>query len=156
MKRLIPRELGFEGRIQQGATDPVNMCLNYLYGILYTEVWRAVAAAGLDPYFGVLHRSGRDQGSLVFDLIEELRAPFVDRVILGMIGRGYIPGVGMHGRLRTATRRRLAGAFFKRWQSPIPWRSKNTKPCRILELQVRDIAGLFEGKKTYRPFKMKW
>jgi len=156
LRRMLPPKLGFTGRIGQGATDPVNMCLNYLYGILYTEVWRAVIAVGLDPYFGVLHRSGRDQGSLVFDLIEELRAPFVDRVILGMIGRGFLPGVGRHGRLRTQSRRQLARAFFKRWLTEMAWRSKKLAPARILETQVRDLAGLFEGKKTYRPFKMKW
>ncbi|MBU1412143.1 CRISPR-associated endonuclease Cas1 [Myxococcota bacterium] len=156
LRRMLPPKLGFEGRVGQGATDPVNMCLNYLYGILYTEVWRAVLAVGLDPYFGVLHRSGRDQGSLVFDMIEELRAPFVDRVILGMIGRGFVPRVGRHGRLKTVTRRQLARAFFKRWQNPIAWRSKKLAPARILEVQVRAIAGLFEGKKTYRPYKMKW
>ncbi|MBI2218092.1 MAG: CRISPR-associated endonuclease Cas1, partial [Candidatus Rokubacteria bacterium] len=46
----------------------------YVYGMLYGEVWRALVKAGLDPYFGVMHGSERDQGSLVFDLIEEFRA----------------------------------------------------------------------------------
>ena len=29
---------------------------------------------GLDPYFGIIHGTERDQGSLVFDVIEEYRA----------------------------------------------------------------------------------
>jgi CRISPR/Cas system-associated endonuclease Cas1 len=36
-----------------------------------------------------MHGTDRDQGSLVFDLIEEFRAPFVDRLILGMLGREF-------------------------------------------------------------------
>ena len=84
LAQIIPSEFGFAGRITLSAEDPVNQCLNYVYGVLYGEVWRAVVKAGLDPYFGVMHGSLRDQGSLVFDLIEEFRAPFGDRVVMGM------------------------------------------------------------------------
>ena len=38
-----------------------------------------------------MHGSERDQGSLVVDVIEEFRAPFVDRLLLGMIGRSFLP-----------------------------------------------------------------
>lgn len=72
---LIPDKLSFPGRHTRHATDPVNSAVNYVYGMLYGEVWRAVIRAGLDPYFGIIHGTGRDQGSLVFDLIEEYRAP---------------------------------------------------------------------------------
>ena len=47
--------------------------------MVYGEVWRALVKVGMDPYFGIMHGSERDQGSLVFDLIEEFRAPFADR-----------------------------------------------------------------------------
>jgi CRISPR-associated protein Cas1 len=72
--RLVPENLAFGGRVTLSAQDPVNQCLNYIYGILYGEVWRAVVGAGLDPYFDLIHGSVRDQGSLVFDLIEEFRS----------------------------------------------------------------------------------
>jgi CRISPR-associated protein Cas1 len=51
---LVPRDLGFEGR-NQDSPDPVNTLLNYAYGILYSECWRALVLAGLDPYAGFLH-----------------------------------------------------------------------------------------------------
>jgi CRISPR-associated endonuclease Cas1 len=86
---LLPSELGFSGRKGRGAKDPVNQCLNYVYALLYSEVWCAVARAGLDPYFGLIHGSQRDEGGLVFDLIEEFRSPFVDRLVFGRIGRGF-------------------------------------------------------------------
>jgi CRISPR-associated protein Cas1 len=73
--RLVPSELDFKRRTTWGAPDPVNQAINYVYGMLYEEVWRALVKVGLDPYFGLVHGSERDQGSLVFDLIE-IRATF--------------------------------------------------------------------------------
>jgi group II intron reverse transcriptase/maturase/CRISPR-associated endonuclease Cas1 len=154
--RLIPTAFAFGGRVTGSATDPVNQCLNYTYGILYGEVWRAIVKAGLDPYFGLMHGSKRDQGSLVFDLIEEFRAPFADRLVVGMLGRGFQPEIGEHGLLKTKTRKQLATAFIKRWLDKIPWRSRTINPASLLMRQARDLARLFSHEGSYHPFKMKW
>ena len=61
--KLVPDDFGFGGRITLSTQDPVNQCLNYVYGILYGEVWRAVVRAGPQPYFGLIHGSARDQGT---------------------------------------------------------------------------------------------
>ena len=45
-----------------------------------------------------MHGSERDQGSLVVDVIEEFRASFVGRLLLGMTGRGFLP-IGEGGQL---------------------------------------------------------
>ena len=82
---LLPAGAGFKGRVTREAGDPVNQALNYVYGMLYGEVWRALVKAGLDPYFGIMHGSERDQGSMVFDLIEEFRAPFADRLVVALV-----------------------------------------------------------------------
>lgn len=124
--------------------------------MLYGEVWRAVMKAGLDPFFGLMHGSKRDQGSLVFDLIEEFRAPFADRLIMGMLGRGFQPVIGEHGGLKTRTRRQLAVCFLKNWSKKIPWRSKRMEPTAILLNQTRSIAKLFSREGDYYPYKMKW
>jgi len=156
ISKLIPEAFGFSGRVLRSAKDPVNQCLNYVYGILYGEVWRAVVKAGLDPYFGLMHGSLRDQGSLVFDLIEEFRAPFADRLVVGMLGRGFIPGIGQHGLLKIRTKRQLAAAFMKRWFDKIPWRSRIANPASMLVGQARDLVRLFNREGSYRPFRMKW
>jgi len=36
----------FTGRTGRGATDPINVALNYAYGILYAAVWGAIAKSG--------------------------------------------------------------------------------------------------------------
>jgi CRISPR-associated protein Cas1 len=153
---LMPENFGFCGRVTRGANDPVNQCLNYVYGMLYGEVWRAVMKAGLDPYFGLMHGSIRDQGSLVFDLIEEFRAPFADRLIMGMLGRGFQPAIGERGSLKTRTRKQLALCFSKNWSKKIPWRSKRLAPEAILAQQARSVVRLFNREGEYQPYKMRW
>lgn len=154
--KIIPKRFQVDGRIQQTATDPVNQSINYLYGILYGEVWRAIVSVGLDPYFGFVHGSQRDQGSLIFDLIEEFRAPFADRVVLALLGRGFHPDTNKDGRLRTKSRRQLALAFNKRWHKLISWRSRQETPVDILSQQARSLVHVINGTGGYEPFRMKW
>ncbi len=156
LAQVIPSDLGFEGRITMSAEDPVNQCLNYVYGILYGEVWRAVVKAGLDPYFGVMHGSLRDQGSLVFDLIEEFRAPFGDRVVIGMLGRGFTPEIGRSGLLRTHAKHLLLQSFIKRWTKGMDYRSRTIAPCKLLGRQAMSLVGVFKNEGSYHPFRMKW
>lgn len=85
----------------------------------FSEEMQAVVHAGLDPYSGIMHGSERDQGSMIFDLIGEFRAPFGDRLVLGMLGRGLKPQIGRHGNLRISVRRLLVQAFHRMWNRPI-------------------------------------
>jgi len=154
--KMLPKDFGFMGRTTKAAKDLVNQCLNYTYGILYGEVWRAIVKVGLDPYFGFMHGSKRDQGSLVFDLIEEFRAPFADRLVIGMMGRGFLPEIGDHGFLKTRTRRQLALSFSKRWTKKIDWRSHSIEPSAILSKQAGSLVKLIHREGDYHPLKMRW
>lgn len=136
---LLPGELEFPVRHTRHATDPVNSAVNYVYGMLYGEVWRAVVRGGLDPYFGITHCTERDLGSLAFDLIEEYRAAFGDRLVLGMIGRGFVPDLDQEGRLRAAVRHKLVRAFHKQWQREVRWHGGTRAPSEILEAQVTSL-----------------
>ena len=124
--------------------------------MLYGEVWRAVVKHGLDPYSGFIHGSKRNQGSLVFDMIENLRAPFADRFVFGMLGRGFKPRMGAHGHLRTAGKRQLVKGFSKRWVAPISWRSRMIPPSEILEHQAATLVKLINREEAYRPYRMRW
>src|SRR5690606_1629977 len=86
---IIPKLYDFPGRTGRHATDPVNVLLNYGYGILYGEVQNALVLAGLEPYAGLLHTDRPGKPSLTLDLIEEFRAPIVDRTVVGLLNRGY-------------------------------------------------------------------
>jgi CRISPR-associated endonuclease Cas1 len=56
------------------AVNPPNAMLNYLYALLESEARLALAALGLDPGIGVLHKDTRTRDSLASDLIEPVRA----------------------------------------------------------------------------------
>jgi CRISPR-associated protein Cas1 len=144
---ILPTELSFPGRHTRHAADPVNSAVNYVYGMLYGEVWRAVIRAGLDPYFGIIHGTERDQGSLVFDLIEEYRAPFGDRLVLGMIGRGFALELDKEGRLRASSRHKLVHAFHKQWHRDVRWRGGMRAPSDILQLQVTSLKNAYLGNE---------
>jgi CRISP-associated protein Cas1 len=153
---LAPEKLEFKGRKTRGAEDPVNQCLNYLYALLYGEVWQAVARVGLDPYFGLIHGSQRDEGSLVFDLIEEFRASFVDRLVFGMMGRGFIPEIDHNRILKTAKRKQLTRGFRKSWSKKVAWHSQRIAPAEILDQQVQSLKKVFLQRDAYHPYRMRW
>jgi CRISPR-associated endonuclease Cas1 len=62
----------------RGAVTPGNAMLNYLYGVLASEITIALNAFGLDPALGIMHADRDDRASLAYDLIEPGR-PIVDR-----------------------------------------------------------------------------
>lgn len=138
------------------AAKMANQAADYTYGILYGEVWRALVHAGLDPYFGILHGSSVNQGGLVFDLIEEFRPPFADRVVLGMLGRGLVLEHGKEGFLSTRVRHRLAAGFGKTWHRKIRFRGHLRAPEEILQRNAADLVRLFRKGDAYRAYRMKW
>lgn len=153
---LVPSANGFIGRHAHNATDPVNMAVNYCYGILYGEVWRVLLRSGLDPYFGIMHGSVRDQGSLVFDLIEEFRGAFADRVVLGLLGRGLDIRLDKQDKLHSAVRVKLALAFYKLWQKPLRWNRVMKKPADILSAQANALRFMYEKDTPYNAFRFRW
>lgn len=69
------------GRVKKGAADPFNICLNYLYGILYGQIEASLLMAGLDPYMGIVHINRHTKPALAFDHIEPFR-PWADKVAI--------------------------------------------------------------------------
>lgn len=80
----------FSARIRRPPRDPVNAALSFLYTLLVSEMAGALEAVGLDPQIGFLHRARPGRPSLALDLIEELRAPQVDRLVVRVLRRREI------------------------------------------------------------------
>ncbi|MFT3876114.1 MAG: CRISPR-associated endonuclease Cas1 [Propioniciclava sp.] len=148
---------GFPGRVKRGATDRLNVCLNYTYGLLVGDCIRGLLACGLDPHAGFLHSSNRNKPALALDLAEEFRAPVGDSVVLGAINNGEIDADGFWDvagsmRLKDPTRKALIRAYERRiateFKHPIfgyrvTWR-------RAIEIQARMILGVLDGsQKSY-------
>lgn len=152
---LVP-DAGWEGRETRGATDLVNSCLNYGYGILYSHVERAIILAGLDPYAGFVHVDRAGKPSLVLDLIEEFRQMVVDRTVIGLLNRGTTLEVE-GGRLTEGTRRLLAERVNERLDSEEPYEGKRHKLRTVLSSQARHLATYLRGEgRVYMPFVGRW
>lgn len=157
VRRLLLADLDWPGRRTQGATDPLNAAINYGYGILYSQVERALLLAGLDPYGGYLHTDRPGKPSLELDLIEEFRQPVVDRPILGLVNRNFEVVVDDTGRLDENTRHRLAEHILKRLDATEPYEGKRQRLSVILQAQARHLATFVRGDRdTYTPFVASW
>lgn len=157
MRLLVPADLEWPGRETRGATDKFNSALNYGYGILQTQVERALLLAGLDPYGGFLHADRPGKASLIFDLIEEFRQAVVDRTILGLVTRGVAIDQDEDGRLDETTRRKLAEKLFERLDATELYEGKRQPLRIILQSQARHLATFLRGDRpAYEPFVAGW
>jgi len=77
-------------RTRRPPLDNVNSLLSLLYTLLVHDVESSLESVGLDPAVGFLHRDRPGRPSLALDLMEELRAYFVDRLALSLINRQQV------------------------------------------------------------------
>lgn len=155
VKTIISNKIKFQGREHQGATDPVNILLNYGYGILYSTVWGAVLNAGLEPFAGFLHVDRPGKPSLVLDLVEEFRQPVVDRVVISFINLGEEIKI-TNGLISQDTRKRFSEKVVERLGTYEPFQGKKYQIKSIIQMQARTLASFLKGQGEYRPFSFKW
>ncbi len=155
--QLLSDAYGFPGRLGRGARDPVNSLLNYGYGVLYTQVERALVLAGLDPYAGFLHSDRPGKPSLVLDFIEEFRQPVVDRTVLRILGRRRAVRQEDDGLLDGDTRKMLVAQVFERLESRVPYEGKKHTLGGVLQMQARHMATYLRLERAeYSPYVFAW
>ncbi len=84
-KMIQSASLTFTERKKHPAPDPVNALLSFGYTLLFNEINSLLDAIGFDPYIGFYHKIEYGRPSLACDLIEEFRAPVIDRFTLSLI-----------------------------------------------------------------------
>ena len=157
VKKVLPAGCGWPGRRGRGARDAVNSALNYGYGILYSQVERAIVLAGLDPYAGFAHADRPGKPSLVLDLIEEFRAPAIDRTVFGLVNKGVAIEQDDRGRLVKETRRTLAEKVLDRLDRPVRYERKRHPLRAVIQTQARHVATYLRGDRAaYTPFVTQW
>jgi CRISP-associated protein Cas1 len=80
----------FGGRSRRPPMDRINALLSFGYALLMQDCAAALAGVGLDPAVGFLHEERPGRLSLALDLMEEFRAPLVDRFVLSLVNRGQL------------------------------------------------------------------
>ena len=83
LSRQLPAEFGFKRRTVRPQLDPVNAMLSFGYAMLFGNCNVAIVGSRLNPDLGVI-QDGR--GSLVYDLMDPLKAEMIDPVVFSIAG----------------------------------------------------------------------
>jgi CRISPR-associated protein Cas1 len=159
---IIPEEFGFKGRSGRYAPDPVNAMLNYGYGILEGEIWRAIHFAGLDPYGGFLHVDKPGKPSLVLDLMEEFRQQLIDKSIIKLLSRKEIKPEDFSIKdnlcfLGDKARRTLLKEILERFEDYIAVNEEKMRWSDLMLNQARNIGKFLRGEiPKYEGFWLRW
>lgn len=156
VRALIGPEWGFEHREHQGASNIVNKMLNYGYGVLSAKVFESVLRNGFNPTISFLHTPRANLPTLVFDIMEQFRPTFVDRVVITMLLRKE--KIETEGELLARPLRdKLAERVLAKLRTEFTYRGKRQTPEEILESQLVNLAMFIQGKSTvFRSFAAKW
>lgn len=152
---LADDDIGFEKRVRKGATDLMNMMLNYGYAILYNRVWQALLGAKLNPFDSIIHCRQIGKPTFVYDMVEIFRAQVVDRVVITLIQKGVSLRTD-HGLLDTDTRRQLSQAILDRLNRYETYRGEEITLEDIIRRQMNEIARFIEKDIKYKPYIAKW
>lgn len=77
----------FDTRNRRPPRDPVNALLSFAYALLASDCKSAAESVGLDSAVGMYHKDRPGRPGLALDLMEELRAPLADRLVLSLLNR---------------------------------------------------------------------
>ncbi|MBI5515433.1 MAG: type I-C CRISPR-associated endonuclease Cas1 [Deltaproteobacteria bacterium] len=153
----------FRGRSRRPPRDPVNAMLSFGYALLLHDCVAALASAGLDPDLGFLHSERPGRPSLALDSMEELRIPFVDRMVVAMVNLGQIRakdfverdgGFEMSESLRKAFLVEYQAR--KRDEVTHPYTGVAVRWGLVPQVQARLLARSIRGElRPYPPFLLK-
>ncbi|MEZ4705940.1 MAG: type I-D CRISPR-associated endonuclease Cas1d [Caldilineaceae bacterium] len=158
---LLKQDLGFQKRTRRPPTDPVNALLSFGYTLLMNHALSAAQMVGFDPYIGFLHSEGYGKPALALDLMEEMRTPIVDSVVLTVINKQILQPKHFEEQLGAwqltpAGRKLFLQQFEARLNTEIQHPVFNYKATyrRCLELQARLLVKFLTGEiPDYRPFQ---
>jgi CRISPR-associated protein Cas1 len=156
---VLPESLDFQGRMtsthQNNASDPVNLALNYAYGLLEGECRRAINSVGLEPSVGFLHEfsSYQTKQSLVYDLQEPFRwladvavmDAFESRVL--DLPDFYFTGDDYRYRFESEAKQRFLDLLRERFNSGVRYKGCGLKWDTVIERKAVEL-GLYLANRS--------
>lgn len=87
---VVPSAFRFERRSRRPPRDPYNALISFGYVLVGTELQSLLDGMGFDPHLGFYHQVDYGRPSLALDLLEEFRAPLVDRFAAKLLNVGVL------------------------------------------------------------------
>lgn len=161
---VIPECFDFQTRMtkshQNNASDPINLALNYAYGVLEGECRRAINIVGLEPSIGFLHNFSdyQTKQSLVYDLQEPFRW-ICDITVLETIESRildlkdfYFLGDDYRFHIDAEAKKRLLGLLKERFNIGVKYNGSICKWDTIILRKTQDLARFLLGKSKELDF----
>jgi CRISPR-associated protein Cas1 len=150
----------FERRSRRPPENELNALLSFGYALLSTDCLAAIQSAGLDPGFGFLHGERPGRPALALDVMEELRALWVDRRVLALIRLRQVALDGFERlptgevRMKPETRKTFIVAYQEAKQAEIthPVTGQKVTWALVPHIQARLLARAIRGEGEYVPF----
>lgn len=157
---LGPGELRFDQRTRRPPLNEVNALLSFGYALLSQDCVGALQGAGLDPAVGFLHAERSGRPALACDLMEEFRAPVVDRMVLAWAHRKQIAPDDFERQptgavmLKDKPRKAFLVDYQTRKQEPVshPALAEPVTWGMLPHLQARLLARAIRGEGEYVPY----
>lgn len=158
--RMAPPDIGFENRNRRPPRDPLNALLSFGYVLVGNEIQALLDAMGFDPYLGFFHQIDYGRPSLALDLLEEFRAPLVDRFSLRLLNLGTLshasftptPEGGVI--LEREALKRYFTAYEKELTQPIALDGETASFRDLFRRQGERLARALTQNEPYEPFRL--
>jgi CRISPR-associated protein Cas1 len=158
IKSTIPECFTFEGRTtgshNNNAVDPINLTLNYAYGVLEGYCRKAINAVGLEPSIGFLHKYSdyQTKQSLVCDLQEPFRW-LADVTVSDAFESGvldlkdfYFLGNDYRYRIEVEAKRRFLKLLQEKFNSGVKYKGGVCKWDTVILRKTQELARYLSGK----------
>jgi len=154
---VIPECFDFQGRMttshQNNASDPVNLALNYAYGVLEGECRAAINTVGLEPSVGFLHETSdyQTKQSMVYDLQEPFRW-IADLTVMDAFESGvldlpdfYFTGDDYRYRLEPEAKQRFLDLLREQFNSRVSYKGRALKWDTVIERKAVEFGRFLAG-----------
>jgi len=158
---VIPETFCFQSRLirsrrPNNASDPVNLVLNYSYGVLEGEVRRAINMVGLEPSIGWMHEftGAQTRESCVYDLMEPFRwlgdLATIQAFESGVVDLKdfYFTGDDYSYKIEIEAKRRFLQLLKDQFNSGAKYNGRVLKWDTVIEQKTTELARYLTGKST--------
>lgn len=160
---FFPENVPFRERSRRPPRNAANALLSWTYAIVQGEIDGAVRSHGLDPCLGFLHAVEHGRPSLTLDLLEPLRAPVCDLLVLHLLNHKVLTDESFEFNAEdggTYLRQEAKAPFFQSYEQAMTRRftaekgGDHTDFRRVIEDSVLAVLRAMEGRPDHDFFQM--